>query len=132
MVTIPKEVMDLLAENGSVKSMATVDSSGQPHVITAGTIGALDDKTMMIGQVLTQKSYNNAENNKKVAFIVTNGLKSYSIDAVLRETVSSGPLLEGVNQKLAAMHLVAKSILLFDVKAVYEQGANMNAGKQIA
>ena len=53
MVAIPKNVMDLLAAPDAVKVIATVSADGQPHVIAAGTIGAVDPNTMMIGKVLT-------------------------------------------------------------------------------
>ena len=101
MVAIPKNVMDLLAAPDAVKVIATVSADGQPHVIAAGTIGAVDPNTMMIGKVLTKVSSDNIKSGKKVAFLVTKGLESYSINAVLKDIQSSGPVYDAVNQKLA-------------------------------
>ena len=132
MVAIPKNVMDLLAAPDAVKVIATVSADGQPHVIAAGTIGAVDPNTMMIGKVLTKVSADNIKSGKKVAFLVTKGLESYSINAVLKDIQSSGPVYDAVNQKLAGMHLHASELMFFDVTAVFNQGANPEAGKQIA
>ena len=132
MVAIPKNVMDLLAAPDAVKVIATVSADGQPHVIAAGTIGAVDPNTMMIGKVLTKVSSDNIKSGKKVAFLVTKGLESYSINAVLKDIQSSGPVYDAVNQKLAGMPLHASELMFFDVPAVFNQGANPEAGKQIA
>ncbi len=132
MVAIPQNVMDLLAAPDAVKVIATVSADGQPHVIAAGTIGAVDANTMMFGKVLTKVSSDNIKNGKKVAFLVTKGLESYSVDGVFKSSVTSGPLFDGVNQKLAAIHLAVSEIMLFDVTAVYNQGACADAGKKIA
>ncbi len=132
MVSIPKNVMDLLSVPDSLKVIATVSPSGQPHVIAAGSIGALDAETMMIGKILTKVSSENIKSGKKVAFLVTKGLESYSIDAVLKDVQSSGPVYDAVNAKLAEMHLHASEILLFSVTAVFNQSGNLDAGKKIA
>lgn len=132
MVSIPKNVMDLLSAPDSVKVIATVSPDGQPHVIAAGTIGALDAETMMIGRVLTKTSAENIKSGKKVAFLVTKGLESYSINAVLKDVQSSGPVYDAVNAKLAGMHLHASELMFFSVTAVFNQGANLDAGKKLA
>ena len=132
MVAIPKNVMDLLAAPDAVKVIATVSADGQPHVIAAGTIGAVDPNTMMIGKVLTKVSSDNIKSGKKVAFLVTKGLESYSINAVLKDIQSSGPVYDAVNQKLAAMHLHASELMFFDVTAGFNLCAKPEAGKQIA
>jgi len=132
MATIPKNVMDLLAAPDAVKVVATASAEGKPHVIVAGTIGALDEKTMMVGKVLTKTSSDNIKATKKAAFLVTKGMESYSINARLKDTQSSGPVLDAINKKLEAMHLVVSELYLFDVCSVYNQSAGPDAGEKVA
>ena len=73
MVTIPKDVMDVIAAPDSTKMMATVDEKGLPNVATVGSITAVDSETIAFAELFIKKTKENLENTKKVAIIIFKG-----------------------------------------------------------
>ncbi len=132
MVAIPANVMALLNAHDVVKVFITAGKNGQPHAIPAGSIAAPAPDTIIIGEILTKQSVKNIEENKKAAFLVVKGLEAYEVNVEFKEAVKGGPMLDGMNKALAAMHLHASAVLTFAVEAVYNQSANAEAGKKIA
>lgn len=132
MANIPKEVLDLMASEGSTKILVTSDKSGRPHAIVAGTIMSPSPDKMVIGEVLMKKSAKNMQENNKVAFLISAGLKAYEIEARVKVRLDSGPELDGMNEVLANMHLHANAMWVFDVCGVYDQGASPAAGTKLA
>lgn len=132
MVDIPKKVLDLLNDPKSVKVFATACDCGQPHAIAAGSIASPSPDKMMVGEILMKKSVENLQKNPKASFLVVNGMSSYQIVVEKPVRIESGPVLDKMNEALAAIKLHANAVWMFDVKEVYEQGANMDAGKKIA
>ncbi len=130
MVTIPQNVLD--AMKSGAKVLATADKNGNPHVITAGTIVSPQPDKMMIGEVLMKKTAANLAENPKATFLVISGMESYSIEVCNAVRITEGPALDEMNKQIAAMHLVASAVWMFDVAAVYDQGASPKAGTKIA
>lgn len=132
MVSIPKNVLDKISEQTTIKVLVTSDKSGQPHAIVAGTIAALSPEKMMVGEVLMHRSADNLKVNPKASFLISSGMEAWAIDVENATRVAEGPVLDAVNEKIAPMHLHANALWTFDVAAVYEQGANPKAGKKLA
>ncbi len=131
MVSIPEKVLQKL--NGeSVKVLVTADASGQPHAIVCGSIVSPAPDKVMVGEILMKKSSENLKANPKASFIVAAGMEAYTIDVANPVRIAEGPVLDGMNEKLAAIHLKASAVWMFDVTAVYDQGATPAAGTKIA
>lgn len=132
MVDIPANVLEKMNAEGTVKVLVTADAAGQPHAIVCGTIMSPSPDKMVVGEVLMKKSRANLEANPKAAFMIAAGMNAYEIDVANPARIADGPALDEMNKALAAIHLKAAAMWMFDVTAVYEQGANPNAGTKIA
>ncbi len=132
MVNIPDKVLEKMNAQGTVKVLVTADASGQPHAIVAGTIMSPAADKMVIGEVLMKRSRANLEANPKASFMIVGGPESYEIDVANPVRIADGPALDEMNKVLEAMHLKAAALWMFDVVAVYDQGAGPNAGQKIA
>lgn len=132
MASIPANVIEKMNAQGTVKVLTTADKSGQPHAIVCGTIMSPAPDKMVVGEVLMHKSAANLAENPKAAFMIAAGMEAWEIDVKNPVRIAEGPQLEEMNKQLEAIHLHANAMWVFDVEAVYDQGANPNAGKQIA
>lgn len=132
MVAIPENVLTLLKDPEAKKVISTVCPGNRPHTITAGTIAALGDSQMMVGEILMKKTVSNLSKNPNASFNVIKGMESYEIHCTYKEKVSSGPVYEQVKAVCAKMNLPLSSLLVFDVVSVYNQSANHDCGKKIA
>lgn len=133
MVAIPANVKALFGDKEACKVIATACSNGKPHVIPAGTIGVADDNTMMICQIFLDVTAQNLEKNPKASFGVIKGMEAYTVNTELKAKVTEGPLFDQMSKAIMdALHLPVKSVMLFDVKSVYNQSASMEAGKKMA
>lgn len=132
MVNIPEEVLKVMGEQTTVKALVTSDASGQPHAIVCGSIIAPSPDKVIVGEVLMRKSSKNLQANKKGAILVSAGMSAYEIVLENPVRVTEGPALDQMNENLAAVHLKAGALWIFDVAAVYDQGANPNAGTKLA
>lgn len=132
MVSIPKKVLDLIADKGSVKAVVSSDASNQPHAIVAGSIIAVDDETMAVGEILMKRTKSNLSVNKKASFLIVKGTEAYTVDVTVLERQTSGPGLEQMNQALKQMKLQASALWVFKVTGVYDSSATPSAGTRIA
>ncbi len=133
MVAIPANVKALFGDKDACKIISTACSNGKPHAITAGTIGVADDNTMMVCQIFMNVTVQNLDKNPKAAFTVVKGMESYVVNTELKAKVTEGPLFDQMYKAVQDMiHLPIKSVLLFDVKSVYNESASPEAGKKIA
>ena len=132
MASIPADILEKISGPGVVKILTTVGKDGQPHAIVCGSIAAPSPDKLVVGEVLMNKSSANLLENGKAAFLFSAGMEAWEVDVKNGVRIDDGPLLASMNENLAKAHLSARALWLFDVDAVYDQGANMNAGKQIA
>ncbi len=132
MVAIPANVLEKMNAQGTVKVFVTADKEGQPHAIVAGTIMSPAPDKMVIGEVLMKKSKANLEANPKASFMISAGMEAYEIDVANPVRIADGPALDEMNKALEAIHLKAAALWMFDVVAVYDQGASPNAGTKLA
>ncbi len=132
MVDIPSNVLEKMAAQTTVKVLVTADKAGQPHAIVCGSIVSPQPDKMMVGEILMHKSAANLAENPKAAFMISAGMESWEIDVTNAIRLADGPVLDAMNQNLAAINLHANAVWMFDVAAVYDQGATPNAGNKIA
>ena len=132
MVVIPANVADMIKRPGNVKVLSTCDANGQPHTIVCGSVFLLDEETLAVGEVLMKTTKKNLEENKKVCFLVTSAADAYIIDAVAKERIGSGPILDGLNEKLYKMNPKVHAVWLFTATGVTVASASHEAGKKVA
>ncbi len=132
MVEIPEKVLEMLNDPKTVKILVTACGCGQPHAIAAGSVASPSPDKMMVGEILMKNSVENLQKNPKASFLLVNGMQSYQIVVEKPVRIDAGPVVDKMNEALAAVKLHANAVWMFDVKEVYEQGANLDAGKKIA
>ncbi len=132
MANIPKEVLDLMAEQTTAKLIVSSTKDGVPHAIVAGSIGAPAPDTVIVGEVMMKKTAANLKANGNAEIVVVSGLKAYSIQVKVKTRLDKGAELEAMNKALAAMKLKAAAVWVFDVLSVYDQSAAASAGTKLA
>ncbi len=130
MVDIPANVLEKMGS--AVKVLVTADASGQPHAIVCGSIVSPQPDKMIVGEILMHKSADNLAANPKASFLISAGMEAWEIDVKNPVRIAEGPVLDGMNENLKAINLHANAVWMFDVDAVYDQGASPNAGNKVA
>jgi len=132
MVALPAKVRDFVSRPEPVKMLITSDSNGQPRGIVCGSIFVKDEETLAIGEVFMNVTRSNLEANPKAAITVTFGGEAYNINVTVKARVEEGRTLKALNERLSKINLNARAVWFFNVEAVFDEGINPNAGKQIA
>ena len=132
MVAIPKDILDLMTDKATVKTLVTASASGQPHAIVCGSIGPLPDGKVIVGEVLMKRAKANLAANGKAAMLITAGPKSFELVLANPARADSGPVFEKMKEVLASMKLPCFAVWTFDVCEIWDEGAGPNAGTQIA
>lgn len=135
MVKIPDEVMKIINDPGTVKILGTKDPKGSVHVIHVGSLVAPAPDTLAVGAVLMQRTSNNLqamkEKNETTSILLVSGMKSYEIKAKVKDFLTSGQLVNAMNERLAKMNLKARGVWTFEPLEVWNQSASQEAGKRI-
>jgi hypothetical protein len=135
MVAIPEAVMKILNDPTSVRVIATKSDKGDVHIIQAGSIKAPAPDTLIIGAILMKRTGKNLEGMKAkgemVSILAGSKLESYEIRAKVKDHVTSGPIFDGMNAELSKMGMKASGVWVFDVKEVWNQSANYQAGTKM-
>lgn len=132
MVSIPANVLELLAKPETVKALITASDKGVPHAIVAGSIMSPAPDTMVYGEILSKTTAKNLSMNKKVEFLIVSGKESYGIHCTVKARLDHGPEVDAMNAKLAAIKLKAAAMWVFTVDSVYDQSASPKAGTKLA
>lgn len=135
MVAIPEAVMKILNDPASVRVIATKSDKGDVHIIQAGSIKAPAPDTLIIGAILMKRTGKNLEHMKikgeLVSILAGSKMESYEIRAKVKDHVTSGPIFDGMNAELSKMGMKASGVWVFDVKEVWNQSANYQAGTKM-
>jgi hypothetical protein len=135
MVKIPDEVVDAINNEKNPKILATVGPDGSPHAIQAGTIGAPSNEMMIVGAILMKRTGKNLEAMKKdgknASFLVLDGPKSYEVRCTVGDFVTSGPMFDGMSEKIKQMGMTLQGIWTFTPVEVWNESASMEAGTKM-
>jgi len=131
LVSIPKEVVDVLSASDSAKMLATVDAKGVPNVVPVWSIVAVDSETIAFAEIFIKKTKENLEKNKKVAIAVFKGpMQGYQLKGTLVEFQTSGPIFENFSKKIKSdMKLDTKSVGIIKVTDVFSASPGQNSKK---
>ncbi len=135
MAELPTDVQSLLNARDSVKVLATTSADGGVHAIQLGSMMAPDPNTIIFGAVLMKHSGANLDGMRKsgalASVLVCNKLQSYQVRAKVKDYVTSGPVLERMNQELAKMNLGARGVWVLEPVEVWNQSASREAGTRM-
>ncbi len=131
MVTIPKEVMEVIAAPDSIKMIATVDENGLPNVANVHSVTAIDSETIAFAELFIKQTKTNLEKTKKAAIVVFKGqMSGYQLKGAFAGFQTSGPIFDAFSEKvMAAMKLPVKSVGLIKVENVFEGSPGKNSIK---
>ena len=73
----------------------------------------------------------NLKNNPNVEFMVWQGREAYSIKAVAKSRVDTGPIFDKMAQQLDKMNMTLVAIWVFEAKEVWDESASKNAGSKV-
>jgi uncharacterized protein len=135
MVNMPDEVFQALNNPKAGKVLATVREDGTPHVIQVGSVMAPSPDMIAFGAILMKETGKNLEAakkaKKKVTVLVTAEMKSYQVNAKVKDYVTSGPLFDKMNEVLKGMGLKANGVWTLEPTDVWNQSPSYEAGKKM-
>lgn len=132
MVSLPKEVKELVNTKGTTNILVTANKAGQPHAIVCGSVSSPDDNTVVVGQIMFKTAAKYLKENDKASFLSFNGGKAYEIQVKVRACLDSGEQYDKFNEALAAAKFHANALWVFDVTAVTNESPGPDAGKKLA
>ena len=133
MAKMPKEVIDALANPQNLKTLATVSPAGVPNIVVIGTLGALDEETIVFADLRIKKTKENLLKNGSFAVnVVGADLRSYQIKGKYKDYQASGPLADQFNEMVYKMlPIQINGVVLGQVEEVYS-ACLQDAGKKLA
>ncbi|MBQ8373386.1 MAG: pyridoxamine 5'-phosphate oxidase family protein [Candidatus Methanomethylophilaceae archaeon] len=131
MVDMPEPVIRMIKHPDTRKVMATVSPDGEPHMIVCGSLIVTEPDTIIVGEVFMYRACENLKNNPNVEFMVWQGREAYSIKAVAKSSVDSGPIFDKMAQQLDKMNMTLVAIWVFEAKEVWDESASKNAGSKV-
>jgi hypothetical protein len=136
MVEMPDEVMSMINDPKAIKVLTTKSSEGVLHSIRVGSLMAPAASMIAVGAILMKTSNKNMEEMKKkgeqVAILVGMEMKSYQIQAKIKDVQKAGPLFDKMNEELKKIGLQAAAVWTFEPTGVWNQSASYEAGKKMA
>lgn len=131
MVDMPEPVIRMIKHPDTRKVMATVSPDGEPHMIVCGSLIVTEPDTIIVGEVFMYRACENLKNNPNVEFMVWQGREAYSIKAVAKSRVDTGPIFDKMAQQLDKMNMTLVAIWVFEAKEVWDESASKNAGSKV-
>lgn len=131
MVDMPEPVIRMIKHPDTRKVMATVSPDGEPHMIVCGSLMVTDPDTIIVGEVFMYRACENLKNNPNVEFMVWQGREAYSIKAVAKSRVDTGPIFDKMAQQLDKMNMTLAAVWVFEAKEVWDESASKNAGSKV-
>ena len=131
MVDMPEPVIRMIKHPDTRKVMATVSPDGEPHMIVCGSLMVTDPDTIIVGEVFMYRACENLKNNPNVEFMVWQGREAYSIKAVAKSRVDTGPIFDKMAQQLDKMNMTLAAVWVFEAQEVWDESASKNAGSKV-
>ena len=113
------------------KVMATVSSDGEPHMIVCGSLMVTEPDTIVVGEVFMHRTASYLAGNPETEFMVWQGRDAYSIKAVAKERLESGPVFDKMAQQLERMNMALSAVWTFEALEVWDESATGNAGTKV-
>ena len=131
MVQMPEPVIRMIKHPDTKKVMATVSPDGKPHMIVCGSLVVTEPDTIVVGEVFMYRAGEYLAKNPNVEFMVWQGRDAYSIKAVAKSRIDTGPIFEKMSQQLDKMNMTLVAVWVFEAQEVWDESASKNAGSKV-
>jgi predicted pyridoxine 5'-phosphate oxidase superfamily flavin-nucleotide-binding protein len=128
---LTKEIKDFIA--GKLAWVGTADKNGVPNLTPKGTLGVVDDDTLVFADIFSNKSRKALEENPNIAVAVIEAPTGYQIKGKA-ELLTAGALYDKVAADVKAKLPQAgppKYVVKINVTDVYSLTPGPDAGKKI-
>ena len=132
MVQMPEPVIRMIKHPDTKKVMATVSPDGKPHMIVCGSLVVTEPDTIIVGEVFMYRASEYLAKNPNVEFMVWQGRDAYSIKAVAKSRIDTGPIFEKMSQQLDKMNMTLAAVWAFEAQEVWDESASKNCGTTVA
>jgi predicted pyridoxine 5'-phosphate oxidase superfamily flavin-nucleotide-binding protein len=127
LVAIPKEALDILNKQDSIKVLASADENGVPNAVFVGSITPISDDTLAFAEQFIIHTKRNLEKTGKAAVAVLNTwgvsasgqmlpVTAYQLKGTFLGFQTSGPLFDNFLKRVAEMR--ARGVNLPPLKSV--------------
>ncbi len=135
MAKMPKEVIDLLNDPESSRVLATSDGTGMPNVVPKGSLHAIDEETIVFGDIWGNQTNTNLNTNGKAVvsvYKVQPHPTGYQVKGTFQGFQTSGPLFENLSKAVKKkVKLDIRAVGVIKVDEVYT-AAHPQPGAKIA
>lgn len=130
MVNIPKEVVDILNAQDSIKILASADENGMPNAVPVYSITPISDDTLAFAEMMIIHTKHNLEKTKKASVTVFKlPATAYQLKGTFVGFQTSGQLFDNFAKRMAEYKLPpVKSVGIIKVEEVY--AASPGAGSK--
>jgi predicted pyridoxine 5'-phosphate oxidase superfamily flavin-nucleotide-binding protein len=135
LTNIPKEVVDILNAEDSIKILASVDENGTPNAVPVGSIHPISDDTLAFAEEFIVHTKHNLETTKKASVTVLKlPATAYQLKGTFVGFQTSGQLFDNFAARAQAKRMAGynlpptKSVGIIKVEAVF--AASPGAGSK--
>ena len=131
MVEMPEPVIRMIKHPDTKKVMATVSPEGEPHMIVCGSLMVTEPDTIIVGEVFMHRASEYLQKNPNAEFMVWQGRDAYSIKAVAKSRIDTGPVFDKMSQLLEKMNMALVAVWVFEATEVWDESVSKNAGTKV-
>ncbi len=126
-----ENVKTLFTDPAAAKIITTISADGELHAIVAGTVVVMDDDTLAFAEVFMKTTSKNLLDNGKIAILAEKGKDSYLVNAINAKRHTDDDVYTALSEKFAFLQAPIGAVWTCSIDKIFNQGANMDAGKQI-
>ncbi len=131
MVDLTENIVRFIRHPSTNKVMATVSPEGVPHMIVCGSLMVTEPDTIIVGEVYMHRAAANLAKNPNAEFLVWKGKDAYSIKAVAKARLDTGPIFERMYELLDRMNMTTVAVWVFEAQEVWDESASDTAGERV-
>ena len=130
-MAIPKEVVDFLNAQDSIKILATADESGVPNAVPVYSIEPISNDTLAFAEMMIKHTKQNLEKTGKASVTVFKlPATAYQLKGTFLGFQTSGPLFDDFSKRMAEYKLPpVKSVGTIKVDEVFAASPGSNSKK---
>jgi len=121
LTTIPKEVVDILNAQDSIKILASADENGTPNAVPVYSITPISDDTLAFAEMMIIHTKHNLEKTKKASVTVFKlPATAYQLKGTFIGFQTSGQLFDTFAKRMAEYRMPPnKTLGIIKVEAVF-------------
>jgi uncharacterized protein len=130
MVSIPKDVVEVLNAPDSVKILATADEKGIPNAVPVYSIVPIRDDTIAFAEIFIIHTKQNLEKNKNANVTVYKApATAYQLKGTFDGFQTSGPIFDNFAKKMAERKMPIKSVGFIKINEVFAASPGQGSKK---